>query len=75
MGDTDFELLEDRVPDGDQKVIDQRDIARFVSRRGKRGAARPLPECYAPRYGSVEIGRRRDILVSGTTLTVPLQPV
>jgi catechol 2,3-dioxygenase-like lactoylglutathione lyase family enzyme len=35
VGDTDFELLEDRVPDGDQKVIDQRDIARFVSRRGK----------------------------------------
>ena len=36
---------------------------------------RPLPECYAPRYGSVEIGRRGGILVSGTTLTVPLQPV
>ena len=35
VGDTDFELLEDRVPDGDQKVIDQRDIARFVSRRGQ----------------------------------------
>jgi len=35
VGDTDFELLEDRVPDGDQKVIDQRDIARFVSRWGK----------------------------------------
>jgi methylmalonyl-CoA/ethylmalonyl-CoA epimerase len=34
VGDTDFELLEDRVPDGDQKVIDQRDIARFVSKRG-----------------------------------------
>jgi catechol 2,3-dioxygenase-like lactoylglutathione lyase family enzyme len=31
VGDTDFELLEDRVPDGDQKVIDQRDIARFVA--------------------------------------------
>ena len=36
---------------------------------------RPLPECYVPRYGSVEIGRRGGILVSGTTLTVPLQPV
>jgi hypothetical protein len=36
---------------------------------------RPLPECYAPRYGSVEIGRRGGILVSGTTFTVPLQPV
>ena len=35
VGDTDFELLEDRVPDGDQKVIDQRDIAKFVSRRGE----------------------------------------
>ena len=35
VGDTDFELLEDRVPDGDQKVIDQRDIARFVARRGE----------------------------------------
>lgn len=36
---------------------------------------RPLPECYVPRYGSVEIGRRGGILVPGTTLTVPLQPV
>jgi hypothetical protein len=36
---------------------------------------RPLPECYAPRYGSVEMGRRGGILVPGTTLTVPLQPV
>jgi methylmalonyl-CoA/ethylmalonyl-CoA epimerase len=35
VGDTDLELLEDRVPDGDQKLIDQRDIARFVSRRGQ----------------------------------------
>ena len=35
IGDTDLEILEDRVPDGDQKVIDQRDIARFVSRRGQ----------------------------------------
>jgi len=35
---------------------------------------RPLPECYAPRYGSVEIGRRGGILVPGTTLTVPLEP-
>lgn len=37
--------------------------------------ARPLPECYAPRYGSVEMGRRGSILVPGTTLTVPLPPV
>lgn len=35
VGDTDLEILEDRVPDGDQKVIDQRDIARFVARRGQ----------------------------------------
>jgi methylmalonyl-CoA/ethylmalonyl-CoA epimerase len=35
VGDTDFEILEDRVPDGDQKVIDQRDIARFIARRGE----------------------------------------
>ena len=33
--DTDFEILEDRVPDGDQKVIDRRDIARLVARRGR----------------------------------------
>jgi catechol 2,3-dioxygenase-like lactoylglutathione lyase family enzyme len=33
IGDTDFEILEDRVPDGDQKVIDQRDIAKFVALR------------------------------------------
>lgn len=36
---------------------------------------RPLPECYAPRYGSVEIGRRGGILVPGSALTVPLEPV
>jgi methylmalonyl-CoA/ethylmalonyl-CoA epimerase len=35
VGDTDFEILEDRVPDGDEKVIDQRDIAKFVARRGQ----------------------------------------
>ena len=35
---------------------------------------RPLPGCYAPRYGSVEIGHRGGILVPGTTLTVPLEP-
>jgi hypothetical protein len=36
---------------------------------------RPLPDCFAPRYGSVEIGRRGGILVPGTGLTVPLEPV
>jgi TfdA family taurine catabolism dioxygenase TauD len=35
---------------------------------------RPLPACFAPRYGSVEIGRRGGILVPGTTLCVPLEP-
>jgi hypothetical protein len=35
---------------------------------------RPLPDCFAPRYGSVEIGRRGGILVPGTRLTVPLEP-
>jgi hypothetical protein len=35
---------------------------------------RPLPDCFAPRYGSVEIGRRGGILVPGATLTVPLEP-
>ena len=30
IGDTDIEILEDRVPDGDEKVIDQRDIARIA---------------------------------------------
>jgi len=36
---------------------------------------RPLPDCFAPRYGSVEIGRRGGILVPDATLTVPLEPV
>lgn len=35
---------------------------------------RTLPDCFAPRYGSVEIGRRGGILVPGATLTVPLEP-
>jgi catechol 2,3-dioxygenase-like lactoylglutathione lyase family enzyme len=42
VGDTDFELLEDRVPDGDQKVIDRRDIAKFVSRRGRTVPLQPV---------------------------------
>src|SRR5262249_30161416 len=46
VGDTDFEILEDRVPDGEQKVIDQRDIATFVPRRGA------PPACIAPPCGS-----------------------
>ena len=35
VGDSDIEILEDRVPDGDEKVIDQRDIAKFVARHGQ----------------------------------------
>lgn len=35
---------------------------------------RPLPDCFAPRHGSVEIGRRGGILVPGAGLTVPLEP-
>jgi hypothetical protein len=36
-------------------------------------AARPLPEIFAPRYGSVAPGERGGIVVSGTTLKVPLE--
>ncbi len=35
--------------------------------------ARPLPEVFAPRYGSVTPGARGGIVVSGTTLKVPLE--
>jgi hypothetical protein len=33
---------------------------------------RPLPACFAERYGSVEPGRRGGIVVPGAALTVPL---
>jgi hypothetical protein len=36
--------------------------------------ARPLPEAFAARYGSVEIGNRGGITVPGTRLQVPLVP-
>ena len=36
------------------------------------GAARPLPEVFAPRYGSVTPGERGGIVVRGTTRTVVL---
>ena len=32
---------------------------------------RPLPEVFASRYGSIEIGNRGGILVHGTTPTIP----
>jgi hypothetical protein len=35
--------------------------------------ARPLPEAFAPRYGGVVPGERGGIVVSGTTLKVPLE--
>ncbi|HSD44372.1 MAG TPA: hypothetical protein VLD36_21230 [Burkholderiales bacterium] len=35
--------------------------------------ARPLPEIFAPRYGSVVPGRRSGIVVRGTTLKAPLE--
>lgn len=35
--------------------------------------ARPLPEVFAPRYGSVTPGERGGIVVSGTKLKVPLE--
>ena len=35
--------------------------------------ARPLPEVFAPRYGSVAPGARGGIVVKGTTLKVPLE--
>jgi hypothetical protein len=37
--------------------------------------ARPLPEAFAARYGSVEIGNRGGIVVPGAKMTVPLSPV
>lgn len=35
--------------------------------------ARPLPEIFAARYGSVEPGARGGIVVKGTTLKVVLE--
>jgi Taurine catabolism dioxygenase TauD, TfdA family len=35
--------------------------------------ARPLPEIFAPRYGSVRPGKRGGIVVTGTTPRVPLE--
>jgi hypothetical protein len=35
--------------------------------------ARPLPEVFAPRYGSVQPGARGGIVVKGTTFQVPLE--
>jgi methylmalonyl-CoA/ethylmalonyl-CoA epimerase len=35
IGETDFEFLQDRTQDGGEKVIDQRDIARWIDKRGE----------------------------------------
>jgi methylmalonyl-CoA epimerase len=35
IGETDFEFLQDRAPDGGEKVIDQRDISRWIEKRGE----------------------------------------
>jgi hypothetical protein len=37
--------------------------------------ARPLPQVYAERYGSLEIGNRGGIICPGTKLHAPLEPV
>jgi hypothetical protein len=37
------------------------------------GSARPLPDVFAPRYGSVTPGERGGIVVSGTRFKVPLE--
>jgi hypothetical protein len=37
--------------------------------------ARPLPEVYAERFGKVDIGDRGGIIVPGTMLNAPLEPV
>ena len=39
----------------------------------RRSTARPLPEVFAPRYGSVVPGERGGIVVPGTELRVPLE--
>ncbi len=36
---------------------------------------RPMPEVFAQRWGSVEIGNRGGIRVAGATLHAPLEPV
>lgn len=35
VGETDFEFLQDRLPEAVDKVTDQRDIARWIDRRGE----------------------------------------
>jgi methylmalonyl-CoA/ethylmalonyl-CoA epimerase len=35
IGETDFEFLQDRAPAAGEKVIDQRDISRWIEKRGE----------------------------------------
>lgn len=35
VGETDFEFLQDRLPEAADKVTDQRDISRWIDRRGE----------------------------------------
>ncbi len=35
IGETDFEFLQDRMPELDEKVTDQRDISRWIEKRGE----------------------------------------
>ena len=35
VGETDFEFLQDRLPEAADKMTDQRDIARWIDRRGE----------------------------------------
>ena len=37
--------------------------------------ARPLPEIYAERYGQITIGDRGGIIVPGSKLNAPLDPI
>ena len=37
--------------------------------------ARPLPDVYAERYGTVTIGDRGGIIVPGSHLNAPLNPI
>ena len=37
--------------------------------------ARPLPAVYAQRFGKVEVGDRGGIIVPGSRLNAPLEPV
>lgn len=62
-------MLHDRTAFVDYEAVNQRrHLSRlWLSMEGDR----PLPEIFATRYGSVEIGNRGGIMVKGTKLTIP----